>query len=38
LSVQPVPEVATPAQVMAFLQAEMRRGVALLRAAGVQPE
>jgi tripartite-type tricarboxylate transporter receptor subunit TctC len=38
LSVQPVPEVATPAQVMEFLQAEMKRGVALLRAAGVQPE
>ena len=38
LSVQPVPEVATPAEVMGFLQEEMRRGVALLRAAGVQPE
>jgi tripartite-type tricarboxylate transporter receptor subunit TctC len=38
LSVQAVPEVATPAQVMEFLQAEMKRGLALLRAAGVQPE
>lgn len=38
LGVQPVPEVGTQAQLMAWLREEMGRGVALLRAAGVQPE
>jgi tripartite-type tricarboxylate transporter receptor subunit TctC len=38
LGVQPAPEIGTSAQIMAWLQEEMRSGVALLRAAGVQPE
>ncbi|MDO9709935.1 Bug family tripartite tricarboxylate transporter substrate binding protein [Paracraurococcus lichenis] len=38
LGVQPAPEIDTPARLMAWLQEELARGVALLRAAGIQPE
>jgi tripartite-type tricarboxylate transporter receptor subunit TctC len=38
LGVQLVPEVATPAQLMAFLREDMARSLSVLRAAGVRPE
>ena len=38
LGVEPVPEIETPAQLMAFLREDMARSVAVLRAAGVWPE
>jgi tripartite-type tricarboxylate transporter receptor subunit TctC len=38
LGVEPMPEIETPAQLMAFLREDMARSVAVLRAAGVRPE
>ena len=38
LGVQLVPEIETPAQLMAFLREDMSRSVAVLQAAGVRPE
>ncbi|WP_158292049.1 tripartite tricarboxylate transporter substrate-binding protein [Paracraurococcus ruber] len=38
LGVQPLPEAGTQAALMAWMRREMDRGIALLRAAGVQPD